>query len=266
MHTMRCSFIILSALVSFQFTRLTAVAAVGCTLSNPADDLKYLYPAMTTYKEELRELHRMPDGKAIYDALKARLGSDLDPIYETFETPYTLYTVFAGEQIIGIVHGVNVPGEGGVIQIFTSADPKTGTVARVFFQRLESLASKWLKKKEFLSQFTGLTLADFYKHDYYAVSDPASTADKVGRISSPLPDEKGIADYLATMRGIRKDLILLDFFVYGRKNDPFYSKAQESLAALKAGKSEAAKKAEVQAVPAQTNAALGAPSVTERIR
>ena len=25
--------------------------AIGCTLSNPAEDLKYLYPEMTTYKE-----------------------------------------------------------------------------------------------------------------------------------------------------------------------------------------------------------------------
>jgi len=24
--------------------------AIGCTLSNPAQDLKYLYPEMTTYK------------------------------------------------------------------------------------------------------------------------------------------------------------------------------------------------------------------------
>ncbi len=29
-------------------------AAIGCTLSNPAEDLKYLYPDMTTYKEEAR--------------------------------------------------------------------------------------------------------------------------------------------------------------------------------------------------------------------
>jgi len=232
---------------------LPAGAAVGCTLSNPSEDLKYLYPAMTSYKEELRELNRMPNGRETYDWLKTRLGSDLDPVYETFETPYTLYTVFEKDKVIGIVHGVNVPGEGGVIQIFISADPQTGAVARVFFQRLESLASKWLRKKEFLSQFTGLTLADFYKHDYFAAADPASVADKVGRIANPLPDEKGLADYLASVRGIRKNLILMDAFAYRRQNEPFYVRAQQELAAFKAGKTEQTKQADSLAPTPQTS-------------
>ena len=48
------------------------------------------------------------------------------PIYETYETPYTVYSVFKGQTKIGIVHGVNVPGKGGVIQVFLSTDPATG--------------------------------------------------------------------------------------------------------------------------------------------
>ena len=59
--------------------------AIGCTLSNPAEDLKYLYPGMTSYKEELREFPRLKDGAALFKGLQARLGSDLDPIYETYE-------------------------------------------------------------------------------------------------------------------------------------------------------------------------------------
>ena len=58
-------------------------AAIGCTLSNPAEDLKYLYPEMTTYKEELNEFPRLREGAALFQGLKERLGSDLDPIYET---------------------------------------------------------------------------------------------------------------------------------------------------------------------------------------
>src|SRR5437763_3862487 len=94
------------------------VGAIGCTLSNPAQDLKYLYPEMTTYKEDLNEFPRLKDGAALFKALRERLGSDLDPIYETFETPYSIYSVFQGQTRIGIVHGVNVPGNGGVIQVF----------------------------------------------------------------------------------------------------------------------------------------------------
>ena len=114
--------------------------AIGCTLSNPAQDLKYLYPQMTTYKEELNELPRLKDGAALFKALRERLGSDLDPIYETYETPYSVYSVFEGQTKIGIVHGVNVPGKGGVIQVFVSTDPKTAEIRSFFFQRLESSA------------------------------------------------------------------------------------------------------------------------------
>jgi hypothetical protein len=112
--------------------------AIGCTLSNPAEDLKYLYPEMTTFKEQLVEFPKLKDGAALFKGLRARLGSDLDPIYETYETPYTMYIVFKGPTKIAIVHGVNVPGRGGVIQVFVATDPQTAAIKNFFFQRLES--------------------------------------------------------------------------------------------------------------------------------
>ena len=123
-----------------------AFGAIGCTLSNPAQDLKYLYPEMTTYKEDLNEFPRLKDGTALFKALRERLGSDLDPIYETFETPYSVYSVFQGQNKIGIVHGVNVPGKGGVIQVFLSMDPKTAAIRSFFFQRLESPAKGYVAR------------------------------------------------------------------------------------------------------------------------
>lgn len=210
-------------------------AAVGCTLTNPAQDLKYLFPDLTTYKEELRDLSRMKDGKALYAALRERLGSDLDPVYEIFETPYTVYTIFKGNDILGYVHGVNVPGQGGLIQIFLSTDPKSGAIRRVFFQRLESLASRALRSKEYLDQFAALTLADFYKHDYYRVAEPGSTKDKLARIKNPVTDGKGKGDYDASIRGLRKNLILLDFFVYDRRFEPFYRQTRLALSGKNSG-------------------------------
>jgi len=210
-----------------------ACAAVGCTLSNPAQDLKYLFPEMTTYKEDVKALDQMANGRELFQKLKERLGSDLDPVYETYETPYTVYSIFKGDKIIGYVHGVNVPGEGGVIQIFTSTDPQAGAISRLFFQRIESTVAKLLKKKEFLVQFNGLTLADFYKHDYFVKADPASSDDKVARIKGPIPAGGNESDYVATLRGVRKNFILLDMFVYNQQNEPFYVKAQEALAAKK---------------------------------
>ena len=67
-----------------------ALAAIGCTLSNPAEDLRYLYPEMTSYKEDLKEFTKLKDGEALFKAFSERLGSDLDPIYENDRTPYTV--------------------------------------------------------------------------------------------------------------------------------------------------------------------------------
>jgi len=93
--------------------------------------------------------------------------------------------------VIGIVHGVNVPGQGGLIQVFLSADPRTGAIGQVFFQRLESAASRALRSRDYLAQFKDLTLADFYRHDYYQATKSGSVEDKVARIKSPVSDEKG---------------------------------------------------------------------------
>jgi hypothetical protein len=129
---------------------------------------------------------------------------------------------------IGIVHGVNVPGKGGVIQVFLAMDPTTAVIKNFFFQRLESPAARQLRSKEFRTQFTGLTLADFYKHDYYAAAEPGSKADKVAAIQAPEIDAGGRPDYQATMRGIRKNLVLLDCFVYGRRFEAYFERAQKA--------------------------------------
>jgi hypothetical protein len=211
----------------------SAFAAIGCTLTNPAEDLKYLYPEMTTYKEQLESFPKLKDGAAAFQGLRARLGSDLDPIYETYETPYTIYTIFKGTVKIGVVHGVNVPGKGGVIQVFVAADPNSGDIVNFFFQRLESPAARQLRSKEFRAQFTGLTLGDFYKHDYYAAADPGARGDKLAAIKPPALDAAGKPDYEAALRGLRKNLILLDYFVYGRRFEPYFERAHQALTKAK---------------------------------
>lgn len=225
--------LIFTLLLLFVLLPMRMSAAIGCTLSNPAQDLKFLFSEMTTYKEDLRELDKMKNGKALFKSLRSRLGSDLDPVYETYETPYTIYSVFRGNELIGIVHGVNVPGRGGVIQVFIATDPGSGAIQNLFFQRIESPAAKALKNRAFRDQFKHLTLADFYKHDYFSVAEPNSDKDKVGRLAVPDVGESGKPDYQASLRGIRKNLILLDMFVYGLKYEPYYLRAQESLSKLR---------------------------------
>lgn len=205
-------------------------AAIGCTLTNPAQDLKFLFPEVTGFKEEVKEFRFYADGPELYEKLKFRLGGDLDPVYESYDTPFTVYHVFNGEKLIGIVHGVNIPGRGGVIQLFIASDPVTGEIRQFFFQRLESQVARFLRGKRFRESFHGLTLADFYMNDYFAVADPDHAGNRVGMIPSPLPQKSDKTDYLAALRGLRKNLILLDFFVYERMNEKFFNRAQELLA------------------------------------
>lgn len=221
--------VIIGCFVMLALAPLVSRAAVGCTLSNPARDLKSIFPEMTSYREDVKELPKYPQGRGLYEALKARVGGDLDPVYEAFETPYTLYSVFKGEARIGYVHGVNVPGRGGVIQVFVSADPATAAIGKLFFQRLESPGGAALRAKETRGQFTGLSLADFYKHDYYAAAEPRNASDKVAQLKPPaaLP-EAARPDWDATLRGLRKNLILLDFFAFDRRHEPFYKRAEEA--------------------------------------
>jgi hypothetical protein len=223
--------ILLIGLVLLVFAAPSIIwAAIGCTLNNPAQDLKFLYPDVTSFREEVRELRQLPGGQELYAGLKERLGGDLDPVYEAYDTPYTVYSVFKGETRIGYVHGVNVPGKGGVIQVFLATDPQTGEIKDFFFQRIESRAARALKDKQFRARFRGMTLGDFYKHDYFTVAEPANPADKLAGLNPPGKDADLISDFLASLRGIRKNLILLDLFVYERQAEPFYQRTQELLA------------------------------------
>lgn len=217
--------IILASLV----VPVTVWGAIGCTLNNPAQDLKFLYPEVTSFKEEVREFRQFPEGQKLYDELKLRLGSDLDQVYEAFDTPYTVYTVFKGSDLIGIVHGVNVPGRGGVIQVFLATDPKSGEIVNFFFQRLESPEAKALKNKDFRRRFNGLTLADFYKHDYFAAVEPENKGDRVREILASAGEGRQGSDFASSLRGIRKNLILLDMFIYNRRFEPFFQRTAELL-------------------------------------
>ena len=157
----------------------------------------------------------------------ARVGGDLDPVYEAYDVPYTLYSVFRGETKLGYVHGVNVPGRGGVIQVFLAVDPESAAIGRMFYQRMESPGGAALRNPAATGQFAGLSLADFYKHDYFAAADPGNEADRVGNLAPPagLP-EAAQPDWEATLRGVRKNLVLLDLFAFDRRHEPFYERAQ----------------------------------------
>jgi len=207
-----------------------AHAAIGCTLSNPALDLKYVYPDMTSYKEEVFTFSSLKDGKTLFSSLEPRLGTALDPVYDSFETPFTVYSVFRGEERIGIIHGVNMPGKGGVIQLFLAIDPVQRSIKQLFFQRLESSDAKTLRSSSFRNQFSSITLADWYMHDFYAAKGEQEDRDRIKKIRLPEGlSRSGTEDYSTIMRGVRKNLLLLDIFLFEHASDQYFLRAQEAI-------------------------------------
>ena len=190
-----------------------AFAAVGCTLNNPDRDIKRLFPKATNYRTDFITI-KDRGGKELAKEVEAKLKDKLEPRYEGIDVPYAYYTVLKKKQTIGYVHGINQRGTYGGMQLILATDPN-GVIIDFYYQKISSPESKKFRDKKFTRNFKGLKLADFYKHDL------------TRKIKNP--SEKGARDYLATLRGIRKNLILHDEFKLNNRYDKFfYTKKKEN--------------------------------------
>ncbi len=181
-------------------------AAVGCTLNDPDRDIKRLFSKATNYKTEFITIKER-GGEELAKEIEAKLKDKLEPRYESLDVPYAYYTVLNKKDVIGYVHGVNQKGTYGGLQLILASDPN-GTILDFYYQKLTSPESKKFRDKKFTKLFVGLSLADFYKHDL------------TNKIKDP--SEKNAEDYLATFRGIRKNLILHDEFKLKNKYDKLW--------------------------------------------
>ena len=198
-------FIILIVLSGIQ----NLYAAVGCTLNNPDRDIKRLFSKATNYKTEFVTIKER-GGRELVKEIETKLKDKLEPTYESIDAPYAYYTVLKKKETIGYVHGVNQKGMYGGMQLILATDPN-GMIIDFYYQKISSPESKKFRDKKFTKQFKGLTLADFYKHDI------------TKKIKNP--SEKNAQDYVATLRGIKKNLILHDEFKLKNRYDKiFYAK------------------------------------------
>jgi len=181
-------------------------AAIGCTLNDPDRDIKRLFPEATNYRTEFITIKDHGD-EALAAEIEAKLADKLEPIYETLDVPYAYYTVLKKKQTIGYVHGVNQKGMYGGIQIILATDPD-GVIIDCYYQKITSPESKKFKDEMFTKQFVGLSLADFYTKDLKKIIKA--------------PSENSTDDWLATLRGIRKNLILLDVFMLKNRYDTYF--------------------------------------------
>ncbi len=184
-------------------------AAVGCSLNDPDRDVRRIFPQATNYKTEFITIKER-GGSLLLEEVEKKLGQKLDPIYESLDVPYAYYTVLKGKETIGYVHGVNQKGTYGGMQIILATDLK-GEIVDFYYQKLSSPEARKFRDKDFRKQLIGLSLADFYHQ----------TENLIG-IKNPSQNQE--ADFKATLRGIKKNLILLDEFILDNKYDSEFEK------------------------------------------
>ncbi|MBN1869293.1 MAG: hypothetical protein JW847_01780 [Candidatus Omnitrophica bacterium] len=184
-----------------------AFAAVGCDLSDPDRDVKRLFPESTGYKTEYVTIEER-GGQELAGQIEAKLGEALDSFYETLDVPYAFYRVLKGKEVVGYVHGVNQKGQYGGMQLILATDLH-GKILEFYYQKISSPEAKQFRDKNFTRNFTGLTLEDFLALTIPKGSQGVEIQD---------PSENSQKDFLATLRGVKKNLILLDEFVLGNNS------------------------------------------------
>jgi len=182
-------------------------AAVGCDLNDPDRDVKRLFPESTGYKTLYVSIARK-GGDALQRQIEDRLGDKFTGLFETADVPYTMYEIHRGSTVIGYIHGVNQKGTYGGLQVVLALDPR-GVIKAFYFQKLTSKAAKAFRDPAFGAQFTGLSLADFYRYD--VVAGREEPPGPISRIKNPDPDAE--KDFRAALRATKKDLILVDEFL-----------------------------------------------------
>ena len=189
-----------------------AWGAVGCDLNDPDRDVARLFPESTGYKTIYTSILKK-GGEKLLSTVETRLGDKFHGIYETIDVPYTIYEIYANKKKIGYIHGVNQKGQFGGIQVFVVLDLE-GTIKGFYIQKMTSQYAGKLRDAKFGRQFIGLTLKDFDHYD--VVSGKAS--GKVEAIKNPAPEAE--ADFRAALRATKKNLILMDEFVYSAQPGP----------------------------------------------
>ncbi|HUT02915.1 MAG TPA: hypothetical protein VM163_03395 [bacterium] len=181
-------------------------AAVGCSLNDPDRDIKRIFPKSTGYRTQFITIAER-GGQPLLKQVEAKLGDKLDPVYEAIDVGYAYYMVLMGKDVIGYVHGVNEKGMFGGMQIILATN-LDGQIVNMYYQKISSPESRSFRDKAFAGQFVGLSLSDFVHHD--AIQEGARPADKVEAIKDP--SKKSRNDFLATLRGVKKNLILHNIF------------------------------------------------------
>ena len=183
-------------------------AAVGCSLNEPDKEVKRFFPVSTGYKTEYISID-LQGGEETAKLIEANLHDKLNPKYESLSVDYSYYTILREKEVIGRIHGVNQKGMFGGMQLILATDTE-GIIIGFFIQKMSSPHSKKFKSEDFTNEFIGLKLMDF--NDFHSGKDN----NKISKIKSP--SGKFEDDFNNLIRGLNKNLILLDVFKFDGKN------------------------------------------------
>jgi hypothetical protein len=183
-------------------------AAVGCDLNDPDRDVARLFPGSTGFKTQYVSIVQK-GGDPLLQRVETRLGDKFRGIYETMDVPYTIYEIFSNKKRVGYIHGVNEKGQFGGIQVFLAFDLE-GRITAFYIQKMTSQYAGKLRDGGFGKQFIGLTLKDFEQYDVAT----GKTTGKVEAIKNPAPQAEG--DFRAALRATKKNLVLMDEFVFAQ--------------------------------------------------
>ncbi len=201
---------VLISILLFALTGYNAAwGAVGCDLNDPDRDVARLFPQSTGYKTVYVSISQR-GGEPMLKRVETRLGDTFHGLYETIDVPYTIYEIYSKKQLIGYIHGVNQKGQYGGIQVFECLDLE-GRIKAFYIQKLTSQYAGAMRDARFGRQFIGLTLKDFDQYDVLT----GKASGRIEAIKNPAPEAE--ADFRAALRATKKNLILMDEFVYGAR-------------------------------------------------
>ncbi|MDD5711371.1 MAG: hypothetical protein PHY31_01285 [Smithellaceae bacterium] len=179
---------------------------MGCDLNDPDRDVERLFPESTSYRTIYTSIQQK-GGDKLMQKVEKRLGDKFHGLYETIDVPYTIYEIYNNKKKIGYIHGVNQKGQFGGIQVFLALD-LDGRIKAFYIQKMTSQYASKLRDTKFGRQFIGLTLRDFDGYDVLT----GRASGKTEQIRNPAPEAEG--DFRAALRATKKNLILMDEFVY----------------------------------------------------
>jgi hypothetical protein len=138
-----------------------AAAAIGCTLNDPLADIARFYPEMTDFL--VLDLSFEAQDPGAWAKLAEGLGGGgLDPVYETPDTPFSVYEVARNGERLGWVFGANQRGSYSNIQVHLATDAQR-RVKQVYIQRLRNPRWQDFQAEAFLEALAAVPLDDWPK-------------------------------------------------------------------------------------------------------